>query len=115
MWVGTFYSDNRERNRKLVFSLGIIFLFTNFYFPFIYTYAPDALSVPRVPLFYPFVLLRGAIILGIIFALFYRANRTEVVTPPIIPRFSPRWFLLSDRKQFLRVHCREPREPGALK
>ena len=115
MWVAPFIAYIGKSNRKWLLSWGIICVLTTSIYPFIYTYAPDVWSVPRVPLFYPFVFLRGAIILGIIFALFYRANRTEVITPPIIPRFSPRWFLLSDRKQFPRVHYKGPREPGALK
>jgi hypothetical protein len=90
MWVAPFIAYIGKSNWKWLLSWGIVCVLTTSIYPFIYTYAPDVWSVPRVPLFYPFVFLRGAIILGIIFALFYRANRTEVVTPPIIPRFSPR-------------------------
>src|SRR5437764_675111 len=38
-----------------------------------------------------------------------------MVTLPAVPRFSPRWFLLSGKKQFPREHYREPREPEVLK
>src|SRR6266567_1586806 len=115
MWVAPFIAYIGKNHWKWLVSWGIVCVLTTSIYPFMYSSAPDAYSVPQEPLFYPFVLLRGAIILGIIFTLFYKANRAEVITPPIIPRFSPRWFLLSDRKQFPRVHYKGPREPGALK
>ncbi len=105
MWVAPFIAYIGKNHWKWLVSWGIVCVLTTSIYPFMYSSAPDAYSVPQEPLFYPFVLLRGAIILGIIFTLFY----------PIIPRFSPRWFLLSDRKQFPRVHYKGPREPGALK
>src|SRR5437588_2200645 len=76
MWVAPFIAYIGKSNWKWLLSWGIVCVLTTSIYPFIYTYAPDALSVPRVPLFYPFVLLRGVIILAIIFALFYRVNRT---------------------------------------
>lgn len=90
MWVAPFIAYIGKNHWKWLVIWGIVCVLTTSIYPFMYSFAPDAYSVEQVPLFYPFVLLRGAIILGIIFALFYRAHRTEVVTPPIAPRFSPR-------------------------
>ena len=78
MWVAPFIAYIGKSNWKWLVSWGIVCVLTTCIYPFIYTYAPDGLSVPRVPLFYPLVLLRGVIILVIICVLFYRANRTHI-------------------------------------
>ena len=78
MWVAPFIAYIGKSNWKWLVSWGIVCVLTTCIYPFIYTYAPDGLSIPRVPLFYPLVLLRGVIILGIICVLFYRANRTQI-------------------------------------
>src|SRR2546421_914023 len=78
MWVAPFIAYIGKSNWKWLVSWGIVCVLTTCIYPFIYTYAPDGLSVPRVPLFYPLVLLRGVIILVIICVLFYRANRTQI-------------------------------------
>jgi len=76
MWVAPFIAYVGKSNWRWLVSWGIVCALTTGIYPFIYNaYASDA--VPRVPIFYPLVLLRGVIILAIIFALFYRAARNQ--------------------------------------
>jgi len=76
MWVAPFIAYVGKSNWRWLVSWGIVCALTTGIYPFIYNaYASDA--VPRVPVFYPLVLLRGVIILAIIFALFYRAARNQ--------------------------------------
>ncbi len=85
MWVAPFVAYIGKSNWKWLVSWGIVCVVTTCIYPYIYTYAPDSLSVPKVPLFYPLVLLRGVIILAIIFALLYhatRSRRTAVLSQP---------------------------------
>src|SRR5712692_8618210 len=85
MWVAPFIAYIGKSNWKWLVSWGIVCVVPTCIYPYIYTYAPDSLSVPKVPLFYPLVLLRGVIILAIIFALLYRAarsQRTAVLSQP---------------------------------
>src|SRR5436305_11680697 len=67
MWVAPFIAYIGKNHWKWLVNWGIVCALTTSIYPFMYSFAPDAYSVQKVPLFYPFVLLRGAIILGIIF------------------------------------------------
>jgi len=80
MWVTPFVAYVGKAQWKWVVSWGIVCLLTTCIYPYMYTYAPDTLSVAKFPLFYPFVLLRGLIILGIIVAVMYRAEWKKSVS-----------------------------------
>ena len=77
MWVTPFVAYVGKTQWKWVASWGLVCLLTTCIYPFMYTYAPDTLSVAKLSLFYPFVLLRGVTILAIIVALIYQALRKK--------------------------------------
>ena len=77
MWVTPFVAYIGKAQWKWVGSWGLVCFLTTCIYPFMYTYAPDTLSVAKFPLFYPFVLLRGLTILAIIVALLYQALRKK--------------------------------------
>lgn len=80
IWVTPFVAYMGKSNWKWLASWGGVAVLTSFIYPYIYTLAsatPGVISVGQIPAFYPAVLLRGAIMLGIIFALLYQAVRIK--------------------------------------
>jgi len=77
MWVAPLIAYRGKAPWKWLLSWRLVCVLTTYIYPYMYNSVPNTLSVPLEPLFYPCVLLRSAIILAIIFALFYRATRPQ--------------------------------------
>lgn len=77
IWVTPIIAYIWGSNWKWLTGWGVVGILTTYIYPFLYM-APNW-TVPRQPAFYPLVLVRDAIMLGIILVMLYRATRKSLL------------------------------------
>ena len=77
MWVTPMIAYIGKSNWRWLLSWGSVGLLTTWIYPFIYLAVPHIADAPRLPAFYPAVLARNILILGIVLALMYQATRIQ--------------------------------------
>lgn len=82
IWVAPFAAIVGKSNWKWLLAWGSICLLTTAIYPFIYNNGGGIMHAPEQLLFYPAITLRNALMLGVVIAIFYRANRSHRRTMP---------------------------------
>lgn len=80
IWVAPFVAYVGKSNWKWLVSWTVVGLLTTWIYPYIYNSA-RIVKVPLLAPFYPAVLLRNVIMLGVIIVLLYQATRKPISSP----------------------------------
>lgn len=77
IWIAPFVAIVGKSNWKWLLCWSIVGLLTTLIYPFIYALIHNILLVPELPVFYPVVSTRNALMLGVVIVLFLQANRSQ--------------------------------------